>query len=143
MKVSGPSGLGSTTAPRGAGRAVADGFFLSESSAGHEAAPAARLAGPSGVASIDALLALQEVGGPIERRRRAVKRAGRILDVLDGVKVALLDGEVPAEALAQLMVAVRQERDQTEDPELEGLLDEIETRAEVEMAKLELARRAA
>ena len=38
--------------------------------------------------------------------------------------------------------AVREERAATEDPKLEGLLDEIETRAEVELAKLEMGRAA-
>ena len=39
--------------------------------------------------------------------------------------------------------AVREERATTDDPKLEGLLDEIETRAAVEIAKLERASRAA
>jgi hypothetical protein len=103
----------------------------------------ARTAGPTGVASLDVLLALQEVGGPLERRRKAVRRAGRILDVLDEVKLALLDGGLPPAALERLIAAIREERSGTEDPRLEDLLDEIETRAAVEMAKLEMARAAA
>ena len=39
--------------------------------------------------------------------------------------------------------AVRQQRDLTDEPGLEGLLDEIETRAAVEIAKLEVAATAA
>jgi hypothetical protein len=39
--------------------------------------------------------------------------------------------------------AVREQRALTDDPGLEGLLDEIETRAAVELAKLEGATRAA
>ena len=53
----------------------------------------ARSVGVGGVSSVDALIALQDVGGPLERRRRAVGRAGRILDVLDEVKVAIVPGE--------------------------------------------------
>ena len=97
----------------------------------------------TGVNSIDALLALQAVDGPLERRHRAVNRAGRILDVLDDVKVSLLDGEVSPDALDKLVLAIREERDETDDPRLEGVLDEIEMRAAVEMAKLEGVRRAA
>jgi len=103
----------------------------------------ARAVGPTGVASLDALLALQEVGGPLERRRRAVRRAGRILDVLDEVKLSLLEGGLPPAALDRLVSAIREERGGTDDPNLEGLLDEIETRAAVELAKLEMARAAA
>ena len=101
------------------------------------------MAATVGVGSIDALLALQEVGGPLERRRKAVRRAGVILDVLDEVKLALLDGGVPPAALERLMTAVRLERGGADDPRLQGLLDEIEMRAAVELAKLEMGRPAA
>jgi len=92
-----------------------------------------------GVGSIDVLLALQEVGGPLERRRKAVRRAGVILDVLDEVKLALLDGGVPPAALQRLITAVRLERGGADDARLQGLLDEIETRAAVELAKIEMS----
>jgi hypothetical protein len=143
MKVNGPNGVGSTATPRGAARGAADGFSLPNLSGAGEAAPASRVAGTVGVGSIDALLALQEVGGPLERRRKAVRRAGVILDVLDEVKLALLDGGVPPAALERLVSAVRLERGGADDPRLQGLLDEIETRAAVELAKLEMSRAAA
>lgn len=92
---------------------------------------------------VDALLALQDVGTPLERKRRAVRRAGRILDTLEALKVALLDGDISGAELDRLRRAVRDERDQTEDPALEAVLDEIELRAAVEVAKLEQASRAA
>ena len=89
------------------------------------------------------MLALQDVGGPLERKRRAVRRAGRILDVLDELKLALLDGELSLGQLERLSRAIRDERGLTDDPKLEELLDEIELRAAVEMAKLEQAAQAA
>jgi len=63
--------------------------------------------------------------------------------VLDEVKIALLDGSLPASALTRLMSAIREQREGTDDPQLEGLLNEIETRAAVELAKLERGRAAA
>jgi hypothetical protein len=86
---------------------------------------------------------LQDVGGPLERKRRAVRRAGRILDVLGEIKIGLLEGELSAGDLDRLRRAIRDERDATEDPGLEAVLDEIELRAAVEMAKLERSARAA
>ena len=136
----GVSGPGGAYAPS---RPAAGGFSISGGGAAADAAPMARAAGSTGVASLDALLALQEVGGPLERRRRAVRRAGRILDVLDEVKLSLLEGGLPPAALDRLVSAIREERGGTDDPNLEGLLDEIETRAAVELAKLEMARAAA
>jgi hypothetical protein len=140
MKVTGPSGASSAAAPRGAARQAAGGFSIAGAGQASEAAPAANLTAPTAVSSLDALLALQEVGGPLERRRKAVNRAGRILDVLDDVKLALLDGGLPPAALNRLLAAVREERAGTDDPQLEDLLNHIETRASVELAKLEMAK---
>jgi hypothetical protein len=143
MKVSSSNSVGSAAASRGAARPAAGGFSLGGAGGASEAAPAGVLSGPASVSSLGALLALQEVGGPLERRRKAVNRAGRILDVLDDVKVALLEGGLPASALSRLVSAIREQREGTDDPGLEGLLNEIETRAVVELAKLEMARAAA
>jgi hypothetical protein len=108
-----------------------------------EAAPS----GPAGAVSIapslDALLALQEMPGPLERRRRAVKRGGRLLDLLDSVKLSLLDGAGASTVLGDLKDAVQEHRGETGDSGLEQVLDEIETRAAVELAKAEVARRGA
>lgn len=145
MKVTGSSGVGSLGSARGASRAAGGkgGFSLPSVSAGGAAPDVARSSGVTGVGSLDALIALQDVGGPLERRRRAVGRAGRILDVLDEVRLALIDGEVTGPALDRLMRAVREERMTTDDGRLEDVLNEIETRAAVELAKLEQARIAA
>ncbi len=143
MKVGGPGGISSASGPRSAKASGGQGgFSLPGVGAASSAAGAARAGGVSMVASLDALIALQDVGGPLERRRRAVGRAGRILDVLDDLKVALLDGELSPASLDRLMRAVREERASTDDPGLEGVLNEIETRAAVELAKLQLLRAA-
>lgn len=145
MKVSGSSSVGSLGSAKSAARAPGGqgGFALPTVSGPNAASEVARSMGVSGVGSLDALIALQDVGGPLERRRRAVGRAGRILDVLDEVKLALIDGEVSGPGLERLMRAVREERMATGDGPLEGILNEIETRAAVELAKLEQAKVAA
>ena len=111
-------------------------------------APAAPVAvsnagGVSGVMGVGALLALQDVESATQRRRRSVGRAGRLLDELDELKIALLGGDLDPGQLDRLAKAVREQRSATDDPKLEGLLDEIETRAAVELAKLESPRNAA
>ena len=137
MKIIGSPVGGTQRIGGGAPARKAGGFSAAQAGAASSPAATARASGPSGVASLDALLALQALDGPLERRRRSVKRAGRILDELDGIKVALLDGEGVAGALSKLSEAVRQERSATEDAKLESVLDEIEVRAAVEMAKRE------
>lgn len=143
MKVSGTSGVGSAggaSKPRGAS---GEGFQVSQPAAAAGPAQTTRAGGVGGVMSVDAILALQEVAGPLERRRRAVGRAGKILDVLEDLKVGLLSGETSIDDLDRLRRAVRDERLGTDDEQLEGVLNEIETRAAVEIAKLESANRAA
>ena len=93
-----------------------------------------------GVGSVDALLALQAAEGPLERRRRAVRRGSGILDRLEALKLALLAGEAGRPALEGLARAVREQRELADDPMLDGVLDEIDTRAAVELAKAEMAR---
>ena len=143
MKITGPSGIGSSSGARPAREAGGEGFRIVTPEAAPETSQASSVSATRGVMGVEALLALQDVGGPLERRRRAVRRAGRILDVLDEIKVALLEGALSSADLDRLRRAVRDERERTEDPTLEAVLDEIELRAAVEVAKLERADHAA
>ena len=142
MKVTGPNGLGQA-GPAKSAKPTASGFSLGGAAATGPVTQAATAQGVSGVASVDALIALQQVDTATERRRRAVRRAGRILDALDGVKLALLDGQVSTSALTDLNTAVREQQLETEDPGLQSVLRQIEARAAVELAKIEMSRRAA
>lgn len=139
MKVSGPTGPSAAggTRPVRAQPAAQDFEPAAAPPASSSAAGVASAGGVAYVSSLEALIALQEVGTPLERRRRAVKRAGAILDALETLKLDLLEGRLGKVAIEALTRAVRDQRSLTDDPTLEGLLDEIETRAAVELAKLE------
>jgi hypothetical protein len=144
MKVTGPGGIGSSSGAAPSRPASGgDGFRIITPEAVGGASQVSNVAATRGVMGVEALIALQDVGGPLERKRRAVRRAGRILDVLGEIKIGLLEGELSAGDLDRLRRAIRDERDATEDPGLEAVLDEIELRAAVEMAKLERSARAA
>jgi hypothetical protein len=141
MKVSGASSSSSAGGARPAapGGAAAD-FRPIMTPSTSAATGVGGAGGVARVSSIEALMALQEVGGPLERRRRAVGRASRIIDALEDLKLDLLAGGLTPAVIESLTRAVRDQRSMTDDPRLEGLLDEIETRAAVELAKLEPAR---
>ena len=137
MKVTGTSGPAGATGVRSTpAQTAASGFAIATPSAGAPAGVTAA-ASVNAVSTLDALMALQEVGGPLEHRRRAVRRADKILDALDSLKLELLDGPLDPAVLESLTRAVREQRSMTDDPDLEGLLDQVETRAVVELAKLE------
>ena len=144
MKVTGTGGLSQTSGAKPAARAAGgSGFNVTGVSAPPAPTQVSSVSGVSSVMGVEALLALQDVESPTERRRRSVGRAGRLLDELDQIKIALLGGDLSQEQLDRLARAVREQRSATDDPKLEAVLDEIETRAAVELAKLEAAGRAA
>lgn len=140
MKVSSTGGVGASGASRAKASSSGASFSLPSVNGASGAASTAAVGGLAGVGSLSALLALQATGDPLERRKRAVKRADGLLDILGEVKIALLDGDVSTATLDRLTRAIREQRESTDDPRLEGVLNEIETRAAVEKAKLEQAR---
>lgn len=97
------------------------------------------------ISKVDSLIAAQAVEDPTEKKaqKRMRERAGNILDALDRIKVALLNGNLRFSHLENIthMIAVNRER--INDPELAYLLDEIDLRAQVELAKLEAAKESA
>lgn len=135
MKVTGPNGINSPQVGQGTRRVGGQGFSLPAAEETGSASGVTRAAGASPVGSLDALIALQQVDEPLERRRKAIRRGGQLLDILDRLKLALLNEELGEGELRALAVAVREQRASTGDPQLEALLDQIETRAAVELAK--------
>lgn len=110
--------------------AATEAFDAVEESLGVEA--------PSAVGGIEALLAAQAVGDATdgEERRRMVKYGEDLLEKLEDIRHGLLLGIIPKEKLIALAQMVRSRRGNIADPSLSALLDEIELRAEVELAKL-------
>jgi len=95
------------------------------------------------IAALDSILALQGVDDSTSSRSKGLARGNHLLDMLDEVRDGLLGGGVPRATLARLAAAVSQQPGQFHDPKLQNVLDEIELRARVELAKLEQADRAA
>jgi hypothetical protein len=87
------------------------------------------------VAGIDALMVLQGVEDQAERRRRSVKSGRHALDLLDELKVGLLGGPLNQSTLLRLKSAAAELKDGSGDTGLDGVIDEINLRVEVELAK--------
>jgi hypothetical protein len=136
MRISGPNGPAapaSSTAPR---RSNATAFSLPQDEA---AAPPAAAGGVRTVGGIEALIALQGVEAPEERRRRAVKRGHTALDLLDEMKLGLLSGRLEPAMLLRLKTLAGGLKDLSGDPRIDQVLAEIDLRVEVELAKVETA----
>jgi hypothetical protein len=85
-------------------------------------------------ADVSALMALQEVEDPTERKRRGVKRGSAMLDELDQMKLELLAGTLAPERLERLQ-GLLSGREASGDDGLDRLLDDIDLRVRVELAK--------
>ena len=88
-------------------------------------------------ASVESILALQEVGDATEDRDRAAARryGEEILDRLETIRADLLGGTISKDRLAELAQNIRAQRAKAKDPRLQRILDEIDLRARVEIAK--------
>ncbi len=128
-----------TTVKTGKGRAGGASAFkvALEDAAAATAAPTS--APVTGVEPVDALLAIQEVDpgqAKDDRRWHARRRGERLLDQLDEIRLGLLSGGVAAGRLDEIAALVAEKRGSGDDPALDQVLDEIELRVKVELAKL-------
>lgn len=100
--------------------------------------PAAR-AETSGAASalsgVDALLALQAVGDDSQAGPR-LRHGHVLLDLLEDLRIGLLGGGVSPVKLDHLLDSLRRRPARIDGEGVEDVLDEIELRARVELAKL-------
>jgi len=136
MRVQGLTGSASKTAPSAARRAASGTFQVSD---GETSQGPAQTAGLRSVSSVDALIALQGIEDPTERRKRAVKNGRNALDVLDHLKVGLLEGNIDQATLGRLKSAAEGLKNGSGDSGLDAVLAEIELRVEVELAKVSRA----
>ena len=132
MRIYGPNGTSLGSGPGNAKRTSSTGFSLPDMPATAETRSAAP---PKAAGNIDALLALQGVEDPMERRKRSVQRGRGALDVLDDLKLGLLSGNFDASTVNRLRAAAANLKSSSGDPGLDAVLSEIELRVEVELAK--------
>ena len=89
--------------------------------------------------AVDALLAIQEVDDATTGGRNAWARqwGGEVLDRLESIRLGLLGGGIPIRELHSIAELIERQRENVTDPGLQTLLNEIELRARVELAKYE------
>ncbi|MCV6576465.1 MAG: flagellar assembly protein FliX [Cohaesibacter sp.] len=136
MRINGPNGTGAVSGNKTVRRSGAAGsaFQLpSESGAASASTPTSQT---SAVQDVGALLALQSVDDALSgRRRKALRRGNKMLDLLDDVRLGLLSGALPLHILHQLET-LSQQIESSGDERIDAVLSEIELRAQVEIAKL-------
>lgn len=149
MKIDGPNSAGKTgqakkaaKTSKSAGPGFSSALRGGSDSAADPAGEAGGVAGGAGLGSVDALLALQGVDATDApnpdakgRNRAAVRRGSDLLDRLDELRIGLLTGRFSRDRLVQMRDALSGRADAAADPTLQSVLEEIELRVEVELAK--------
>ncbi|MGM0422280.1 MAG: flagellar assembly protein FliX [Pseudomonadota bacterium] len=142
MKVEGPGKTGKTQkgSKSGGAKKSGDNRFGSMISGSEETESTSSAGGASGVgpaAALETLLSLQEADDSTseEARARAKKRANDVLDQLEHIRMGLLMGGISGQALSDLSQLVADRKDEVDDPNLREIMEEIDLRAQVELAK--------
>ena len=144
IKITGPRGTKSSSGPKrtkGAGSAggssFADQLKAASGASGLEGVADAGVVEKTQVEGVDAILAMQESGdGGEERAKKQARAYGiELLDRLSELQDGLLQGAIPKDKLMEIAHKIRSERKKVDDKRLNDILDEIELRAEVEIAK--------
>ncbi len=144
IKITGPGGAKSTSGTKrtkGAGAAggssFADQLKAASGSSGTNGVSDPGVVEKAQVEGVDAILAMQESGdGGEERARKQARAYGvELLDRLGELQDGLLLGAIPKDKLMEIAHKIRSERKRVDDKHLNDILDEIELRAEVEIAK--------
>lgn len=117
------------------GQGAADAFksHIQDDMASAPSNPAAT--GP--LAALSNLLAIQETPSSTSERRRALLQGDALLDELTELQVGLVQGWVSEDTLRRVSHLLARPRPNLDDQALSQILDEIEVRAAVELAKLE------
>lgn len=70
-------------------------------------------------------------------QRQAIKKGDELLNQLDELRINIISGSIPKQILQNISIVLKECVEATIDDKLRDILLEIETRAMVELAKLE------
>lgn len=139
MKIDGPNKTQKSGETRKKSKVSGDGSF--GNMVGNKTEGASGSSASQSIARLDGLLAVQSAEDPTEqgKRSRMHARAGHILDELDGIRMALLTGELTLGHVIDVADVVASHREKIVDPQMTAILDEIDLRAQVEIAKMRVS----
>lgn len=136
MKIVAPGTLAQTAGrARKAGSVAGSGGFSKSLEGANETRASSACSSAVPIASVDVLLALQGESDVGDREREETRRGHTLLDELEVIRTGLLVGRIPRgrlESLARML----ERRNFPASPGLAGLIEEIELRVKVELAKL-------
>ena len=139
MEIKGTGPVGSTGVRRVSRSTVTGDSVFKPADAPAEQPRAQTVSGPGPIAAVETILTLQGFDDSTDGGSSGFAHGENLLDMLDQVRDGLLAGAIPRATLSRLATAVSRRQDGFIDPKLQTVLDEIDLRARVELAKLENA----
>ena len=141
MKIEGPNKTNSTGKAGGAAKTAgpkgaAFSSYLSASEEAESAGGLSRVVGVGGMLGMLSVAASEEATAR-EQRQQAIDYAEDLLADLDALRVGLILGEYNEMQLNGLINRVQNRRQIVADPQLKAVLEDIDLRAQVELAKLQ------
>ena len=100
--------------------------------------PQQAVSGSGTISVADAIFATQMVHDEEEReiKKKLIKRSNALLDKLDEIRDSLLFGAISKDKLIEISRFVKEKTFNSKDEKLQEIIQEIELRVEVELAKL-------
>ena len=140
MKISGFGSIDSTSAT-GKKRATNSTGSFADLLAAAESGDVAHAAPTSDVAAaaLTNLLALQEISEEDIKRKKLVQQGNNMLDTLEQLRQRLLMGTLSHQVLLDINRQISVQKQMSMDPRINEIIEEIELRAAVELAKLQQA----
>lgn len=137
MKIKGTDRVSSTSAKKPV-KSKGDGKAFHGAVSVNETTSATGVSGTQPIQTIDSLLSLQEVPDSTSGRSKGLVLGKDMLEHLEDIRRGILLGSIPKMRLKNLAQIIKKRRDNFDDPALIEILDQIELRARVELAKLEM-----
>jgi len=138
MKIKGPGRVNTGRIERTKGKKPVDKAAFEKALSAEEAQSSSAMSGTAPITSVNNLLSLQELPTATEGRSKGIKQAQGLIEHLEAIRHGLLLGQISKKRLQDVVKALEIQREKSLDPGLVQIINDIELRAKVELAKLEV-----
>jgi len=138
MEIKGPGRVGSSGVTRKTKKGTSDKAAFNKALETDETTSSGMVSGTAPLTAVNSLLALQESGTATDGRSKGLAKVEDLLSHLDLIRQGLLLGHIPKGRLNEVLNVVNSQQDQVDDDALNEILDDVELRVKVELAKLEV-----
>ncbi len=138
MEIKGPGRITTPGVSRKGKKGGANKSGFNEILSSEESTAALPPSGTSPLTAVSSLLSLQEMPTSSEGKSKGLARVEEMLGHLELIRHGLLAGQIPQRRLKDVVAIVSREKDLSNDPALDEILNDVELRVKVELAKLEM-----